>query len=177
MNMKLAAKIMGKVGLVGFIGFVATFTIYMFNLENKLIYYVLRPFLNKHYDSQVRDKRIVGVLCKSHKSKPRCFGSGVFACATGTRSTEDRFAGPSVEEIAARCSARIVHQRRPMRTFASRAVFSPPYTPPEKMIEISLRLRTQTLRGFVTSQMPQGTKKPACTARGLLFARILSDLT
>ena len=59
MNMKLAAKIMGKVGLVGFIGFVATFTIYMFNLENKLIYYVLRPFLNKHYDSQVRDKRVV----------------------------------------------------------------------------------------------------------------------
>ena len=59
MNMKLAAKIMGKVGLVGFIGFVATFTIYMFNLENKLIYYVLRPFLNKHHDSQVRDKRIV----------------------------------------------------------------------------------------------------------------------
>ena len=59
MNMKLAAKIMGKVGLVGFIGFVATFTIYMFNLENKLIYYVLRPFLNKQYDSQVRDKRIV----------------------------------------------------------------------------------------------------------------------
>lgn len=59
MNMKLAAKIMGKVGLVGFIGFVATFTIYMFNLENKLINYVLRPFLNKHYDSQVRDKRIV----------------------------------------------------------------------------------------------------------------------
>ena len=59
MNMKLAAKIMGKVGLVGFIGFVATFTIYMFNLENKLIYYVIRPFLNKHYDSQVRDRRIV----------------------------------------------------------------------------------------------------------------------
>ena len=47
MNMKLAAKIMGKVGLVGFIGFVATFSIYMFNLENKLIYYVLRPLLNK----------------------------------------------------------------------------------------------------------------------------------
>ena len=35
-----------------------------------------------------------------------------------------------------------------MRTFASRAVFSPPYTPPEKMIGISLRLRAQTLRGF-----------------------------
>ena len=60
MNMKLAAKIMGKVGLVGFIGFVATFSIYMFNLENKLIYYVLRPFLNKHIvDELVLDKRIV----------------------------------------------------------------------------------------------------------------------
>lgn len=59
MNMKLAAKILGKVGLAGFIGFVATFSIYMFNLENKLIYYVLRPFLNKHYDAQMRDKRIV----------------------------------------------------------------------------------------------------------------------
>lgn len=59
MNMKLAAKILGKVSLAGFIGFVATFSIYMFNLENKLIYYVLRPFLNKHYDAQVRDKRIV----------------------------------------------------------------------------------------------------------------------
>ena len=61
MNMKLAAKIMGKVGLVGFIGFVATFTIYMFNLENKLIYYVLRPFLNKHYDSQVRQAHRLSV--------------------------------------------------------------------------------------------------------------------
>ena len=59
MNMKLAAKILSKVSLVGFIGFAATFTIYFFNLENKLIYYVVRPFLNKHYDAQVRDKRIV----------------------------------------------------------------------------------------------------------------------
>lgn len=57
--MKLVAKLLGKVSLVGFVGFVATFTLYMFNLENKLIYYVVRPLLNKHYDSQVRDKRIV----------------------------------------------------------------------------------------------------------------------
>ena len=28
------------------------------NGENKLIYYVIRPFLNKHYDSQVRDRKI-----------------------------------------------------------------------------------------------------------------------
>ena len=52
-------QILGKIGLVGLIGFAVTFTIYMGNFENKLIYYVVRPFLNKHYDSQVRDRRIV----------------------------------------------------------------------------------------------------------------------
>ena len=51
--------ILGKLALLLFGAFVATFTIYMFNLENKLIYYVVRPFLNKHYDSQRRDRRIV----------------------------------------------------------------------------------------------------------------------
>ena len=59
MNMKLVAKIIGKVGLFGFLGFVGTFSLYMFNGENKLIYYVIRPLLNKHYNAQVRDKRIV----------------------------------------------------------------------------------------------------------------------
>lgn len=59
MNMKLVAKIIGKVGLFGFLGFVGTFSLYMFNGENKLIYYVIRPLLNKHYNNQVRDKRIV----------------------------------------------------------------------------------------------------------------------
>ncbi len=48
-----------KLALLLFGAFVATFTVYMFNLENKLIYYVIRPFLNAHYDSQKRDKRIV----------------------------------------------------------------------------------------------------------------------
>lgn len=51
--------ILGKLALLLFGAIVATFTIYMFNLENKLIYYVIRPFLNKHYDSQKRDRRIV----------------------------------------------------------------------------------------------------------------------
>ena len=59
MNMKLVAKILGKAGLFGFIAFAGTFGLYMFNGENKLIYYVIRPLLNKHYDHQVRDKRIV----------------------------------------------------------------------------------------------------------------------
>ena len=45
--------------LIALILFAATFTLYITNGENKLIYYVVRPFLNKHYDAQVRDKRIV----------------------------------------------------------------------------------------------------------------------
>ena len=56
---KRALKIVGKLTLFGFITVLVTFGIYMFNLENKLIYYVIRPFLNKHYDSQKRDRRIV----------------------------------------------------------------------------------------------------------------------
>ncbi len=58
-GLKITSKVLGKLLIAGLIGFIATFTVYMFNLENKLIYYVIRPFLNKHYDSQVRDKRIV----------------------------------------------------------------------------------------------------------------------
>ncbi len=55
---KVILKILGKLIVAGFITFVATFALYMFNGENKLIYYVVRPLLNKHYDSQVRDRRI-----------------------------------------------------------------------------------------------------------------------
>ena len=56
--LKMILKVLGKLLLVGLIGFVATFTLYITNGENKLIYYVIRPFLNKHYDSQVRDRKI-----------------------------------------------------------------------------------------------------------------------
>ena len=56
---KLLLRILGKVLLAALIFFAATFTLYITNGENKLIYYVVRPFLNKHYDSQVRDRRIV----------------------------------------------------------------------------------------------------------------------
>ena len=56
--LKVFLKILKTVVLTGLIGFVLTFTLYMTNGENKLIYYVIRPFLNKHYDSQVRDRKI-----------------------------------------------------------------------------------------------------------------------
>jgi hypothetical protein len=56
---KILLKVLGKTLLIGLITFVATFALYMFNGENKLIYYVIRPLLNKHYDAQVRDRRIV----------------------------------------------------------------------------------------------------------------------
>ena len=56
---KFIFKLVKKLVVIGFVGFVATFALYMFNGENKLIYYVVRPLLNKHYDSQVRDRRIV----------------------------------------------------------------------------------------------------------------------
>ena len=57
--LKILFKILGKLILAAVIFFVATFALYMVNGENKLIYYVVRPLLNKHYDSQVRDRRIV----------------------------------------------------------------------------------------------------------------------
>ena len=57
--MKTVFKVSGKIGLMAVLAFVGTFTLYMTNGENKLIYYVIRPLLNKHYNSQVRDRRIV----------------------------------------------------------------------------------------------------------------------
>lgn len=51
-------KLVRKVVLIGVGAFVLTFTIYMTNAENKLIYDVVRPLLNKHYDNQARDRRI-----------------------------------------------------------------------------------------------------------------------
>ena len=56
---KFIFKLIKKLIVIGLVGFVATFALFMFNGENKLIYYVVRPLLNKHYDSQVRDRRIV----------------------------------------------------------------------------------------------------------------------
>lgn len=55
---KLCFKLLKKLLLIALITFAATFTLYITNGENKLIYYVVRPLLNKHYDSQVRDRKI-----------------------------------------------------------------------------------------------------------------------
>ena len=57
--LKLCFKIFKKLVLIVLIVFVATFTLYITNGENKLIYYVVRPLLNKHYDSQVRDRKLL----------------------------------------------------------------------------------------------------------------------
>jgi len=56
--MKKAVKIIGKFVLAVAIFFVTTFAIYMLNGENKFIFYVVRPILNRHYDSQKRDVRL-----------------------------------------------------------------------------------------------------------------------
>ena len=39
-------KLLSKLLLIALVTFVATFALYMFNGENKLIYYVVRPLLN-----------------------------------------------------------------------------------------------------------------------------------
>ena len=57
--MKKVFVLLGRLLLAAALLFAVTFTIYITNAENKLIYYVVRPFLNRHYDAQVRDRRIV----------------------------------------------------------------------------------------------------------------------
>ena len=56
--LKFCFKLFKKLLVIALITFAATFTLYITNGENKLIYYVVRPLLNKHYDSQVRDRKI-----------------------------------------------------------------------------------------------------------------------
>ena len=56
--LKIVGKILCKLLIAGLIGFVVTFAIYMLNLENKLIYRFVYPLLQKHYDSQKRDRKI-----------------------------------------------------------------------------------------------------------------------
>ncbi len=50
---------MKKKLLIGAVGIIpASMLIYWFNLDNKLLYYVVRPILNKFYNKQTRDVRL-----------------------------------------------------------------------------------------------------------------------
>ncbi len=56
--MKFAAKLLKSLLITAALLFAGTFTIYYLNLENKLIYKVFYPLLQKHDTSQQRDRRI-----------------------------------------------------------------------------------------------------------------------
>ena len=56
--MKFAAKLLKSLLITAALLFAGTFTIYYLNLENKLIYKVINPLLQKHNNSQQRDRRI-----------------------------------------------------------------------------------------------------------------------
>jgi hypothetical protein len=51
-------KTLKTVLILGIGGFAATLAMYWFNLDNKVIYYVVRPVLNKIYNKQKRDVKI-----------------------------------------------------------------------------------------------------------------------
>ena len=53
-----AMKLMSKAALYGVGGVAALFAVYWFNLDNKMIFYCVRPLLNKLYDNQKRDVRL-----------------------------------------------------------------------------------------------------------------------
>ena len=38
--------------------FAGRVAVYWWNLDNKLLFYAIRPILNRHYDSQERDIRL-----------------------------------------------------------------------------------------------------------------------
>lgn len=57
--MRFIGKLLKKLLLAALLLlFAGTFAVYMLNLENKLIYNVVYPFRQNHYDAQQRDRRI-----------------------------------------------------------------------------------------------------------------------
>ncbi len=48
---KKLLKICLKLGLFGLILYAVLFAVFYFDLDGKLLYYVVEPFLAKHYDS------------------------------------------------------------------------------------------------------------------------------
>ncbi len=53
-----ATKILAKAALLGVGAYLGMFLVYWFNIENKVIFYAVRPLLNKIYDSKDRDVKI-----------------------------------------------------------------------------------------------------------------------
>ena len=51
-------KLLKTLLIVSLSGFAATLVMYWFNLDNKVIYYGVRPFLTRLYDRQKRDVRL-----------------------------------------------------------------------------------------------------------------------
>ena len=51
-------KLLKTLLIVSLSGFAATLVMYWFNLDNKLIYYGVRPLLERLYNKQKRDVKI-----------------------------------------------------------------------------------------------------------------------
>ncbi len=52
--MRTLFKILGKVLLIGAGIYAVLFAVFFFDLDGKLLYYVVEPFLVKHYDRMER---------------------------------------------------------------------------------------------------------------------------
>lgn len=57
-NVMKIAKKLSKVLLLCLCGFTALIAVYWWNLDNKFIFYVVRPLMNKLYDGQKRDVKL-----------------------------------------------------------------------------------------------------------------------
>ncbi len=52
--MKKALKLVKKLGIIGFLAYVVLFIVFFFDLDGKLLFYVVEPFLCRHYDRMER---------------------------------------------------------------------------------------------------------------------------
>lgn len=52
--MKKVCKLIKKLGLLGLFVYIVLFIVFFFDLDGKLLFYVVEPFLCKHYDKMER---------------------------------------------------------------------------------------------------------------------------
>jgi len=50
-SLKKMFKVLKTLGIIGIILYIILFIVFYFDLDGKLLYYVVEPFLCKHYDS------------------------------------------------------------------------------------------------------------------------------